>query len=274
MSSLPVEQTRPLLIRAFFLFIFSLLLTLVSAEYPKIGRIGYSVASQVLYPFHMVSNQISNYLKDSFDNYVYLIDVKKNNDNLKNKINILRHENTLLKEKIHEVNILKELSQFKKQQKLEGIVAEVIARDPSEWVKAITINQGESSGVKLNMPVVSDYAVVGQIVAVAKNTSKVMLITDLQSGINCLIQESRIPAVVKGYGKARPELLFVEKREPVKRGSIIITSGLGDVFPKGLLVGYIHEVLPSPPGSLFHKVVVSPAADLKKIEYVFVVKQN
>lgn len=272
MSSLPVEQTKPLIVRAFFLFIFSLLLTLVSAEYPKIGRVGYSLASQVLYPFHMVSNQISNYLKDGFNNYVFLIDVKRKNSNLNNKLNMLRHENTLLKEKIHDVNVLKEIYQFKKQQKLDGIVAEVIARDPSEWVKAITINQGENSGVELNMPVISNYAVIGQIVAVSKNTAKVMLITDLQSGINCLIQESRVTAVVKGYGKARPELLFVEKREPVKRGNVIITSGLGNVFPKGLLVGYVHEVLPSPPGSLFHKVVVNSAADLKKIEYVFVIK--
>lgn len=271
MTSLPAEKSRNLLIHYFALFVVSLFLTLLSSEYPVIGRVGYKLASQLAYPFHYASNSISTYIKESFDSYIFLIDVKSKNQSLEKTVLEVKQENILLKERIIEAKKFKELLHFKNQQKLNGVAAQVIARDPSQWVRAITINLGESGGLKVGMPVVSDFAVVGQIIAVGKYTSKVMLIIDLQSGVDVIIQSSRVPAIVKGVGQNKPELSFVERSQPIKRGDSIVTSGLDGIFPKGLLVGYINEIIPSPPGSLFHKVYISAAAKLNKLEYVFVI---
>ena len=147
---------------------------------------------------------------------------------------------------------------------------EVIGRDPSSWFKSVTINKGERHGVKKGMAVTSPEGVVGQVLKTAPHYATVLLITDYNSAIDTLIQRTRAKAIVEGKEENRCQLKYLLRTEEVVVGDVVITSGLGGVFPKGLMVGEIMTVEKKGHGVFQHAELV-PSVDLTKLEEVFII---
>jgi rod shape-determining protein MreC len=153
--------------------------------------------------------------------------------------------------------------------------ANVLAYDPTNRSKKITINVGSDSGVEIGQAVVSGNGVVGQVIAVNAKTAQVMLITDPSSGVDALVQRSRTRAVLDGTGGNRCRLMFSSTNDDLKNGDRIVTSGLDGVFPKGLSLGVAIHVGSddgSEKGMLFRgNVWIQPSVDFNRLETVMVV---
>jgi len=165
---------------------------------------------------------------------------------------------------------LQELLQFKNTTDYPVIAAQVIGWDPTGWFQSIIIDKGENAGIKLNMPVVNADGVVGKLVSVSYNYAKVLLIIDQNSSVDCIIQRSRDNGIVKGLSSKVCVFDYVLKASDVRVGDMVVTSGLGRIFPKGIPVGEIIDVQ-DPAGELFKDIKVRPIVDFSKLEELLVI---
>lgn len=204
-------------------------------------------------------------------------------DELKSKIEELSKENADLKQKVSE----NEASRLENEQlrklltlktdnyKFEFVAAEVIARSPSNWYSFITIDKGAADGIALNQPVVSSgNSLVGRVSEVGTTWSTVTLLTDPLHTAGAQVLRSGEFGITEGdnalsaSGKSR--LSFVSKNAEIIVGDTVITSGLGGVYPKGLVIGKVQKIRPDIQG-ISQYAVISPEADLKNLRAVFVI---
>jgi len=122
--------------------------------------------------------------------------------------------------------------------------------------------------------VVAKDGVVGQVIEAAPRTAKVLLIIDRNSAVDVMLQGRRTRAVMEGIGRRDTCILkYVPRTETVERGDRVITSGLGGIYPKGLLVGDVTGVWKEGYG-LFQKVEIAPQVDFDRLEEVLVVRRE
>lgn len=153
---------------------------------------------------------------------------------------------------------------------LRFVGASVVARDPSNLHDQIEIDRGSNDGLRAGMTVLgAGGALVGTVRETLPNRAWVALITDSQSNINVLIQESRALAILRGSVDKRLSMQFVSEGVDVKVGDTVLTSGLGGGYPAGYLLGHVSAV-EGQPVDLFKQVSVEPAARLDTLEHVLV----
>ena len=181
----------------------------------------------------------------------------------------LRNRVASLEEARQENERLRALFGFVQTGKLEAVGACVIGRPTNSWEQVITIDRGSADGIKVSMPVLATKGLLGQTISVTKNTARVRLITDARSGVAGMVQASRAEGVVKGSIEGNVTFDFISRETTIKAGDVIITSGMGGVYPKGLLVGEVTAANQTP-SSLFQDIGVKPSADLGGLEEVVV----
>lgn len=188
----------------------------------------------------------------------------------------LRAQNTELRTRVADLEEarlenerLKALVNFVAANKLQSLGARVIGRPTNSWEGVITIDRGSSDGVKAGMPVVGPRGLLGQTVDVTAHSAKVQLITDQRSGVAAMIQSSRAEGIVRGSIEGRLSLEFVSRDTTVTVGDVVLTSGMGGVYPKGIIVGEVTSVS-SQPSDLYQHIGVEPAGSLSGIEEVVV----
>jgi rod shape-determining protein MreC len=164
---------------------------------------------------------------------------------------------------------LRGLIRIQQAKDLETLGAHVIGRPTNSWDGIITIDRGSSDGVKRGMPVVGARGLLGQTISVAKGSSKVRLITDQRSGVASMVQRNRAEGVAKGTLSGGLTLDFVSVESTVKAGDVVITSGMGGIYPKGLVVGEVKTV-DRRSNSLYQVIDVDPAASAFGLEDVLV----
>jgi rod shape-determining protein MreC len=188
----------------------------------------------------------------------------------------LRDQNQRLRARVSELeearieNVrLRQLVKIVEAGDIEAMSARVIGRPSNQWEGVITINRGSADGLKTGMPVVGPRGLLGQTVAVSPRSSRVRLITDQRGGVAALVQRSRAEGIVKGSIDGRLTLDFVSTETTVRAGDVVITSGIGGVYPKGLVIGEAVEVKREP-NALFQSIRVEPTSRLANLEEVLV----
>ncbi|MEI7813400.1 MAG: rod shape-determining protein MreC [Coriobacteriia bacterium] len=174
-----------------------------------------------------------------------------------------------LQEARQENERLRALFGFVKTSNLQAVGARVIGRPTTSYERVITVDRGSADGIKIEMPVLAGDGLLGQTISVTQHSARVRLITDARSGVSAMIQASRAEGVVKGMVGGGVAFAFVSREATAKAGDVIITSGFGGIYPKGLLVGEIISASQTP-SSLFQDIRVAPAADLAGLEEVVV----
>ena len=156
------------------------------------------------------------------------------------------------------------------------ITAPVIARDPSGVLKTIVIGAGTDQGLRIDQIVLSEQGVVGRVSEAGSNYAKVILVTDSSSSVSALVQTSRASGIVRGQYGDTLVMEWILQSDPVKRGDVIVTAGLGlgnelrSLYPKGLVIGTVVDVSKAEV-SAYQRAVVAPAVDLRKLENVIVI---
>jgi rod shape-determining protein MreC len=227
----------------------------------------------VLSPLFRPVARISSFVEDIWDGYIQLVDTNRENMRLREDIRGLNQRVLEGNEARLANQRFERLLDMKKNISSPTIAATVIGEDVTSWFRTLVINRGSSHGIREGMAVVSADGVVGQTIKVAATTSRVLLLTDHSSGVSATIQRSRARGVVKGKEEMLCTLEFTTREEDVKVGDIVITSGIGGVFLKGLPIGEVTMVKRGEYG-IFQTVTIRPTVNLPHLEEVLVVQRG
>ncbi len=154
----------------------------------------------------------------------------------------LRTQVTQLTEQKLEYDRLTGLLALKQALKLPSTAARVIGLPTNSWEGALVVDKGSASGIKIGMPVVAVQGLLGQVTEVAPNASKIRLITDRRSGVAVFVQRTRASGIVHGSFGGILTLDFVDRSLKTQVGDVAVTSGLGGVYPKGIVVGDVSQI--------------------------------
>lgn len=193
---------------------------------------------------------------------------------LEKENNQIKIENQTLREDTDELLRLRNIVDFIDANKLTYnlVTARVIARSPNNWYKTLTINKGSQQGIIKDMAVISPDGLVGRIESVNDNSAQVILITDREVAVGAILQRTReTNGIVEGRDDS--SLLGMENipyYSEIRKGDRVITSGLSEYYPKGILIGTIKQIKREP-GGLLLSAEVTPGVEFDKLEEVLVV---
>jgi len=260
-------------IRTYWVWVVFVFVALVLISFNAGKRRSWTPVEQVVIeitaPVQNFIRKSSQTVEKTWLKYLSLVDLREENTRLRKEVDGLRMQNDLYRELASTHARLRELLQFKESLRSPVAAAQVIGRDPTGWFESILIDKGSNAGLRLNMPVVDARGVLGRLVAVSPNYSKVLLIIDQNSAVDCLIQRTREKGILKGLPSQLCKLDYVSRAADVAVGDKIVTSGLDRIYPKGLPVGEVTEIADTP-WEFFKDVRVRPAADFAKLEEVLV----
>jgi len=210
-------------------------------------------------------------VKDFFATVFTIKNLAKENAQLSQQIDELAFENARLLSAKQENATLRRALNFKDQSAFNLVPVEVKTSDPTGFSQTVVINRGEDSGITVNDPViVAPGLLVGKVSKVHAATSEVTLLTSPGSLVNAEVPDSGARGLIKGEHGLSLVFDLVTQNELIKSGDKIITSGLSDDFPRGLLIGEISGIRSSS-SELFQKAFVTPAADLRNVKFLFVI---
>lgn len=228
---------------------------------------------EVIGPFQTVISNVSSYVSGFWGKYIGLINVRQENEQLRQELQKYKVANIEYREAVATNIRLQKLLELKESLPPPTMTAEIIGKDPSLWFRTLTINRGSSDGVQKGMPVVTVEGVVGQVLTSSPNYSKVLLATDPNSAIDIITQKTRVQGIVKGLGREAFALHYVLKSAVVEKGDYVLTSGLGGVFPKGLMIGTVSDIKKSRRG-MFQDIEIEPAVDFSQLEYLIIIMKK
>lgn len=231
--------------------------------------------SVIVTPFQSAISWVGSQLNYVTSNIWEIITVHQQNKMLRNEVEQLRIQNLHASEYDAENQRLRALLGYKQSAtQFDLVAARVIGRESATWSSVIEINRGTRDGVDVDMAVVTDKGLVGHIIEAGPTSSKVELILDPRSSVGTLVQraDSRVAGIVEGdmNNPTMPRMVNIPKTADVDEGDIIVTSGFGGVYPKGLMVGTVSEMR-NDEGGLLKIAILEPAVDFQRLEDVMVI---
>ena len=228
---------------------------------------------QLLAPFLKSGSGFEKQITSVRSGLKSLEELEKDNANLRVENRSLRATNEALRDVEREVNRLRHALNYRQRSEFKLVPAQIITRDSATWWRTITINRGREDGVESDMPVLTDEGLVGKITTVSANISVILLVSDENCRVAATVEGTREQGIVTGQrvaGAVAPmlDLNFLSKQADLKPGQKVYTSGVGGVFPSGLLVGTVQTFRVR---ELDGQALLAPAVDLARLEDVFVV---
>ncbi|MFQ5657607.1 MAG: rod shape-determining protein MreC, partial [Candidatus Methylomirabilales bacterium] len=213
---------------------------------------------------------VKNTVTGIWDNYVDLRAVRTENLRLKEEIAGLQLRLKVLEEERRENQRLKVLLDLRGREPFTFVAARVVGKDATNWFHSLLIDQGTRHGIQRHSAVITPGGLVGQAVDVSGSITRVQLITDPVSSVGVMLQSSRVTGLLVGTQSERLRIKYLPIRAEVQVGEVVITSGLGGVYPKGIMVGKVVDV-DKRSGALFQEATLKPSVDLSRLEEVLVV---
>jgi len=224
-------------------------------------------------PLVSLKNKSLKVLQENWNHYIFLMGLEEENKHLRKENALLSNQRVQYQENYLEAVRLQRMLDLKEQLDVTAVAAEVIDRDQASVIKTLLIKKGTSQGLRVGLPVLADRGIAGRITECSWHVSRVMLITDENSNVDALIQGNRAHGILQGAGSEGCHLKYITKTEEVKVGDTIISSGIGGIFPKGIVLGIVRSV-DKMDGGLFQKIGVSPSVNFDKLEEVLVLVFN
>ena len=229
---------------------------------------------QVSGPVQYVAEWAADGVTSVIEDYVYLVDVKSDNDHLRAENDRLRREMRTLRADAQRAHQLEALLGLRERLATETLTGRVIAKDisPSFRVVRLAVDQGERAGLRAGMPVVADEGLVGQVRRVSGRFADVLLTIDPESRVDVVVGEARARGRIEGLGarsRYRCRIQFDRPEDEVEVGDEVFTSGLGKKFPASILIGYLSKISDQEFG-LHQEGEVTPSVDFTRLDEVLI----
>lgn len=229
-----------------------------------------TLSAPIEYTFSALARGVSSLLGE----YVYLVDVKRDN-------NKLAYQNSRLSAKVSQLSAieaenrrLRRLLGLRDRVAAETVSALVISKDMTDYFRVARVTlDAAAPGIKPNMPVLSPEGVVGKVLRVAGETVQVQLAVDSGFGADVVVERTGARGFVRGAGENERYLVrveYVQSTDVVNEGDVLVTSGFGCRFPKGLPVARVTKVVKRDFG-IYQSVEAEPIVDFSRLEEVLIV---
>ena len=231
-----------------------------------------SLGTRLVAPLEFGLSRVTMSVGHLFDTVQHASDLAVQNQTYRDEIDRLQAAIVQMRELEVENRDLRELLGLRERAPLGSLLSvDVIARVPLGPVQAVTIDRGSDDGIRTNLPVITWKGLDGRIVEANPTSAKVLLITDVNSAVSVRIQDpaSRATGVIRGVGDGRLLLQYVPRTDLLRTGDVAITSGIGGIFPSGVLVGSVLQVRQRDV-EVFQEALVEPAADMRNLERLYV----
>ncbi len=258
----------PIIIGLAVLFIFTLIS--INIRHPHPAGKAESLLVGLTAPVLNGLNRVGMGIVRVWRGYFFLVGVQAENELLHRQIAEYRQQEIQFQEARLAQERLEKLLELKGRVASPVTAARVIGYDPSPWFKSIIVDKGETAGIRWGMAVIHAHGVVGRVIESYASYAKVMLLIDRNSAVDALVQRNRQRGILEGVGGNLCHLRYVLKNSDVQAGDVILTSGLGGIFPAGMILGEVVAVDKKAPG-IFQDIEVKPAVDLASIEEVVAV---
>ncbi|MCF8055373.1 MAG: rod shape-determining protein MreC [Desulfocapsa sp.] len=251
-----------------FLFIVFLLILLGSATNSRFG-IFHQLTLETLGPLQKFFTKVSLTTSGLADKYVSLWKLQEENKQLRLELDTYHELLDEYREAYARNRYLEAELEFKKRETFPALMARVVGRDPSFWFQTLIVDRGKNDGVVRGMVARNSRGVVGQVLQVSNNYSKILLANAPSSAIDAIVQKNRVRGILKGAGEKGYVLQYVLKNADVSEGDKIVTAGIGGVFPSGITLGTVTRVHAQRRG-MFLEIEVQPAVDFSRMESLFI----
>lgn len=224
----------------------------------------------LLAPLQSGSFSVTRGFSDTWSSLTEFGRLKEDNRALKKEVSELRRDTVTLKELDMENKRLRVEMGAPVRQQYATVFATVIGKSVNTWQATVILDKGGQDGVKQRMPIATADGLVGQVMSTTANSCLVQLIMDQKSAVGVRLQISRATGIVEGEGQEQLQLNYLPKDVKTAQQEVVLTSGLGDVYPPGLVVGTVASAGKNNDG-LFQDVRVSPTVDFWTLEEVFII---
>jgi rod shape-determining protein MreC len=206
-------------------------------------------------------------------NYLDLRHVRQQNQELRERVSRLQLEQAGLLEDARQGQRLQALLGFKEHYIYSTVPAQVIGTSGTDQSRILTIDKGYKDGLKPDLAVITPDGIVGKVRDVFGHTSQVLVINDQTSGAGVLLESTRLRGVLRGNALGQPQIINMLPDERVKPGERVITSGGDQIFPRGIPVGVVDQVVPDTSNPPYIDIVIKPAANLGHLEELLVITE-
>ncbi len=252
-----------------------LLIFLSNVEVNKLSYIE-TVASSIVNPIQRVFADLRNKIEGNSVYFSNMESIIQENEDLKSK-------NSELETELRELEIIKAenatlqnyMNLTQKYSSYSTIPAYVINRDVSNYSSTLILNVGSKDGVQEGMTVIADKGLVGHIISVAENTAKVQVIIDSASTVSCTISTTNESIICKGTLENNQILRasYIPTGADLIQGDTVYTSGIGGIYPKGIIIGTIKEIITTS-NITDRYATVEPAVDFSKVDTVLIINND
>ena len=198
--------------------------------------------------------------------------IRADHARLRAEVEALRLRQLRLEETEEENARLRWLLGLQARLPLEGVAAEVVAREWAGFTRALTVNRGRADGVARLAPVIVPEGVVGRVQEARRGSAVIQLLTDPGSSIGALVVRTRSQGLVEGQVGGGLRLRLPASEERVAPGDLVVTSGLGGTSPKGIPLGRIERM--GEATALFRYAELTPSVNLARVEEVLILKRG
>jgi rod shape-determining protein MreC len=233
------------------------------------------VIVRIATPIQYAAATLARGLSNLWGDYIYLVDVKEDNTRLSSQ-NARLQERVRKSEVLEEENRrLKRLLDLRTSLRVDVVSAQVIGKNTNEFfrVARVTVDRESKNEIVPNLPVLSADGVVGTTLKSAGDTVDVRLVVDAGSGVDVVVQRTGARGFARGTGdesKYSCDVQYMQRTDEVEVGDLLVTSGVGRRFPKGIPVATVTEVVKRDFG-IYQRVVATPTVDFSRLEEVLIV---
>lgn len=263
----------------YLLFILTILCTVLMAttvgtdafNKPLNAAVGY-----IIVPFQQGFSSMGNFITNRFDDVHTINQLREENLRLKEKLDDLTVENTLLIQEKNELNRLRELYKLDNQyDEYHKVGARIIGRDSGNWYSVFLIDKGNEDGIKVDMNVIAGGGLVGRVTQVGPNWSKVLSIISDNSNVSAKTLNISDTMIVTGDLQTMKDGVIhfsqlIDSKDSVSVGDKVVTSHISDKYLPNILIGTVHSIQ-TDSSNLTKSGFLTPAVDFEHLEEVLII---
>jgi rod shape-determining protein MreC len=224
-------------------------------------------------PLQSALRSAGGFLSDFGDGVLHGRRLREENRRLRQQIDRLRALEMTQEELRQENERLRRLLRFAQAEKTRALVARVLAIQPSAYFHTLIVGCGQAEGVRPRMVAITDKGLVGLVYMVTRHSAHILLLTDPNASVGARVQraESRAVGICRGRGEDYLVLTFLSKDADVRLGDVVVTSGLGGVYPAGIPIGIVEQVMEQRQAGM-REALVKPFVDVTRVEEVLLTR--